>query len=261
MSVTILNKGGAGSQVGLTELVKSKPDGYTVGFTNLPSTLMTYLDPDRQAAYGRDDFQLIALQAVDPSVVAVKADGPYKTLNDLIDAAKSNPEGVKSGTAGVGSSQHVQTVMFEKETGTDLAPVHFEGGGPAVTALIGGHIDVVMTQVGESLPQVKSGNVRILGIMADKRSPYLPDVPTMKEQGYDLVANSSRGMSLPAGTPKEIVQIWSDATKNAMQNEQFQQKMKDQGIEMEYMDTPEYQAYWNDYESKVKPLIPELKEG
>lgn len=261
VTVTVLNRAGAGSQVGITELVTAEPDGYTIGFTNLPSTLMTYLDPERQAVYDREDFQVVALQAVDPSVVAVRADGPFQTLDDLINEARANPEGIRSGTAGVGSSQHVQTVMFEQETGVDLAPVHFEGGGPAVTALIGGHIEVVMTQVGESLSQVKSGSVRLLGVMSDERSPYHPDVPTLKEQGIDLVANSSRGMSLPAGTPPEIVEIWSEATKNAMEDPEFQQRMKDSGIEIVYMDTPEYEEYWNEYESVVEELIPLLREG
>jgi tripartite-type tricarboxylate transporter receptor subunit TctC len=239
VTVNVVNRPGAGSQVGITELVRSRPDGYTVGFTNLPSTLMTYLDPDRQAIYNKDDLQQIALQAVDPSVVAVRADGPYQTLDDFINAARANSEGLNSGTAGIGSSQHVQTVMFEQATGVDLAPVHFDGGGPAVTALIGGHVDVVMTQVGESMAQVRSGHVRLLGVMSEQRSPYHPDVPTLREQGVDLVANSSRGMSLPKDTPREIVEAWSLATKNAMEDEQFKQRMRDQGIEIVYMDTPQ----------------------
>lgn len=258
--VVVVNKAGAGSQVGITELTKAKPDGYTIGTTNMPSTLTTYMDPERKAAYGRKDIQAVANVAVDPSVVAVAANGPYKTLQDLLDAAKAKPGQVKSGTAGIMSSQHVQSVMFSKATNVEFAHVHFDGGGPALTALLGGHIDVTMSQVGETLPQVKSGNIRILAVMDKGRSKFLPEVKTMEEQGFKVYADSSRGASVPAGTPKEIVQLYSKALKKVSESDEFKKKMEDQGIAILYMDTPEYEAYWNSYEEKIKPLMPDLKK-
>ncbi|MHB0871798.1 MAG: tripartite tricarboxylate transporter substrate binding protein [Chloroflexota bacterium] len=258
--VQVANKAGAGSQVGITELTKAKPDGYTIGTTNMPSTLTTYMDPERKATYGRKDMQAVANVAVDPSVVAVAANGPYKTLKDLVDAAKAKPGQVKSGTAGIMSSQHVQSVMFAKATGVEFAHVHFDGGGPALTALLGGHIDVTMSQVGETLPQVKSGNIRILAVMDAEQSKFLPEVKTLEAQGYKVYADSSRGVSVPAGTPKEIVQLYSAALKKVANSDEFKKKMEDQGIAIRYMDTPEYEAYWTSYEEKIKPLLPDLKK-
>lgn len=260
ISLSLVNKPGAGSQVGITDLAKSKPDGYTIGATNTPSGFMAYLDEERKSAYARKDLQPVANVAVDPSAVAVKADSPYKTLKDLVDASKAKPGELKAGTGGVMGAQHISTVVFEKAAGVQFAPVHFDGGAPALTALIGNHIDVTLCQVGEELPHVKAGNVRVLGVLDSKRSKFLPDVPTTEELGYKVYADSSRGYSLPGGTPKDVVAVWEKAIKTAAESPEFVKKMEDQGIAMAWKGTAEYEKYWDEYVERVKPLIPELKK-
>lgn len=259
VQLNMTNKTGAGSQVGITDLVKSKADGYTMGATNTPSGFMPYLDPERKAAYGRKDLQPIANVAVDPSAVAVKADSPYKTLKDLLDAAKAKPNALKAGTGGLMSAQHIGTTLLEKAAGVQFAPVHFEGGAPALTNLIGGHVDVAVCQVGEELPHVKAGNVRVLAVMDKERSRFMPDVPTAEELGYKAYGDSSRGYSLPGGTPKEIVKVWEDALKKASSSPSFKSKMEEQGISLRWLGTADYEAYWDKYEEQIKPLLPDLK--
>jgi tripartite-type tricarboxylate transporter receptor subunit TctC len=259
VSFSIVNRPGAGSQVGVTELTRARPDGYTIGSTNTPSAFMAYLDPDRQAVFGRQDIQPIANVAVDPSAVIVKADGPFQTLDDLIDAARADPEGIRAGTGGLMGSQHIATVLFEKAVGVTLAPVHFEGGGPAMTAVLGDHVEVTMGQVGEALPHVRSGNLRVLGVMARERSEFLPDVPTLEELGYQAYGDSSRGYSLPGGTPREIVQVWERAIREAAESPTFVQNIEQQGIALQFMGTEEYERYWSDYEDIIRPLMPDLK--
>jgi tripartite-type tricarboxylate transporter receptor subunit TctC len=259
VSFSIVNRPGAGSQVGVTELTRARPDGYTLGAVNTPSGFMAYLDPDRQAQFGRQDIQPVANVAVDPSAVIVKADGPYRTLDDLIDAARANPEGIRAGTGGLMGSQHIATVLFEKAVGVRLASVHFEGGAPAMTAVLGDHVEATMGQVGESLPLVRAGNLRVLGVMARERSEFLPDVPTLEELGYEVYGDSSRGYSLPGGTPREIVQVWEQAIREAAQSQSFVDNIRQQGIALQFLGTEEYERYWSDYEDLIRPLIPDLK--
>ena len=136
--VQIVNKPGGGTQLGLAQLALAKPDGYTIGWTNVPSCLPTYLDPKRKATYARKDFQPIANVVVDPAMIVVRADSPFKTTKDLIDAAKANPGTIKAATGGLLTSDHLQTMQFEKLVGVKFVMVHFDGTGPASTALLGG---------------------------------------------------------------------------------------------------------------------------
>lgn len=251
----IVNRGGAASQIGVTELAKAKPDGYTIGWTNLPSSISPYLDPSRGAAYGRKDLVQVANVVADPEVFAVKADSKFKTLKDLVDAAKANPEQVKVSITGIGSDNHLALLMFQELAGVKFNIVNFDGGAPAMTALQGDHVDANCQTLGNYPAQVKSGAVRFLAIMDDQRSKLAPDVPTLKELGYNLSYASSRGISVPAGTPREIVQILSNSVKKAMADPEVQKKYDEMLLATRFMDADEYTAYWDQFEKQTKPVL------
>lgn len=258
--VTVVNKAGAGSQVGITELAKSKPDGYTIGFTSLPPTLTIYLDPERQSAFGRKDLQTIGLHVVDTGALAVKADSPYKTVKDLVDAAKAKPGALKGGTDGLLAGDHLATIYFNQLAGTDISLVHFDGAGPANVALAGGHIDVRFSKVGSTMPMVKSGQFRVIGIMDKDESEFCPGVKTMEAQGYKMYFSASRGICAPAGTPREIVDILAAAMKKGIEDPEHIKKMKEQGMVPQFMGPDQFSAYWGELEATVKPLLEMAKK-
>jgi len=256
--VQVVNKPGAGMQTGTTEFVRSKNDGYTICMTNLPTILGLYLDPERKAIFSRKDFLTSALMGVDPAAIGVKADSPFKSLKDIIDAAKANPGKVTIGLTGLKSHQHLAFLELQKLAGVQFNMVVFDGSAPTMTALLGGHIDVQLSSVGLFMPQLKSGGVRVLAVADAKESPFLPGVKTLEAQGYKLYNSNSRGWSLLAGTPKEAVDTLSVAMKKAMADPTFQAKMAEQGLEVRYMAPEEYAAYWDNMEKQVKPLLDEI---
>jgi len=253
--IEIVNKGGAGSQVGITELARSKPDGYTIGLTNLPSGITPYLDPERQAAYSRKDLVQVANFVNDPEGIAVATNSPFKTLKDLVDAGKANPEGVTIGATGVQSDNHLALLLFEKLTGAKFRIVQFDGGAPALTALLGGHVDATIMTAGGYPSAFKANQIRILGIMDDQQSPFFPGVKTFKEQGYDVSYGSSRGISVPAGTPREIVRYLSDSIKKVTATNDFKAKMDEMALPVRFMDADTYTRFWDDFEKQTAPLI------
>lgn len=253
--VQVVNRPGAGSQVGIAEFVRAKPDGYTLGATNMPSTNSLYLEPERQATFSRKDFQLVALHVDDPGAVAVKVDSPFKDMKDLVDAARAKPKTIKASTTGLKGSAHLAALQVERATGAEFALVHFDGFAPAQTALLGGHIDVQFGYVGEFLPQVKSGNLRILGVMDREQSKYYSGVKTFEEQGIKLYWASARGWSVPAGTPKEIVNILSAAIKRSIETQEHQQKMDEMGLTLRYMNPDQFTKYWDEVDAQVEKLL------
>ena len=183
--IVVVNKGGAGGQVGWTEMVRQKPDGYYIGFINLPATNTVILDPERKAIFTEKDFTPIINQVLDPGVIWVRADSPYKTLQDLFDAAKKAPSTIRAATTGILSDDHLAILMTEEAVpGAIFRIVHLEGGAAQFKEIMAGNIDVAFDNVGSIVPRVKSGEVRALAVMDDVRSKFLPDVPTTKELGY-----------------------------------------------------------------------------
>jgi len=256
--VTIVNKPGATGQVGTTELVRSKPDGYTICTTNLPSTLNNYLEPDRKAVFGRKDLQQVANQVVDPETLMVKADSPIKSVQDLVAAAKANPDGLKLGTSGLLGNNHLAAMLFQRAAGIKFRFVHFDGGAPAMNALLGGHLDAADLTAGTPTAHFRSGAIRYLAIMEREPAPLFPGVPTLESQGYKVYFASSRGISVRAGTPPEVVQILASAVKRAMENDGVKKKMEELGLVQRYMGPAEYTKYWDDLEAQTKPLLEEL---
>jgi len=255
-TVEVVNKPGASSQVGMTEVAKSKPDGYTIGQMNLPSGLTVYMDPDRKAAFGRKDLMPLAVVTRAPETILVKADGPYKTLKDLVAAAKANPGKVSLGSTGYMGTPHLSALQFAKLAGIEFGVVHFDGSAPAITALQGGHVESVVGNVDPPyISAVKAGTARALGVMDSKENSYLPGVPTFAAQGYDIKAYNTFGWVLPANTPKGVVDVLSSAFEKMCQNPDFKKRMEDAGLVVDYMNPSQMDAVWTEIENSVKPVI------
>jgi tripartite-type tricarboxylate transporter receptor subunit TctC len=260
-SIQVVNKPGATSQVGMTELARSKPDGYTISASPLPAVIVTYLDPERKAIYTSKSFQPLANVIFPPVVLSVKADSPFKTLQDLIAAAKAKPETVKIASAGALSNNHLAILQFEKLSGTRLAIVHFDGGAAGMNALLGGHVEATVGVLPEVLAHFKSGAIRPLGVMDRRESKFLPGVPTMEAQGVKLYVYGATGMAAPAGTPRPVVDILTKAIKTACENTTFLKKMDDMGFPIQYMEPEEYARFWAELERDVAPLLKDAKAG
>jgi len=258
--IQVENKPGAGWQIGLTALARSKPDGYTIGFTVLPQTITIYLDLERKAVFSRKSFQPLGMQVVDPGVIAVKANSPYKTMQGLLDAAKANPSKIMASATGILGDDHLAILQLEKLTGTKFATVQFDGSAPSMTALLGGHTDVYFGNIGDTVPQFKAGEIRLLGVMDDEESKLIPGIKTMASMGIKLVSSSSRGLSAPAGTPKEIVDFFASAIKKALADSEHAKKMEEQGLTVRYMDPAKMETYWAELEEQVRPLMDIAKQ-
>jgi len=203
--VVVENRPGAGGTVGSTAVARAPADGYTLlyGSTTLAIAPSLY----RDLAYDpRTAFAPISLVSRGPIIVAVNAQLPAKTLKDFIALAKSSPGRINYGSAGSGTPPHLAAELFKTVAGVDLVHVPYKGGGPAVSDLAGGQVQVCFEGLPTLLPHIKSGKVRALAITGAKRDPALPEVPTFAEAGlpgYD--ANFWNGLVAPAGTPAEVI--------------------------------------------------------
>ena len=252
-SIVVVNQGGAGGQVGWTEMSRVKPDGYYMGFINLPALNTVILDPDRKAAFTVDHFVPVINQVLDPGIIWVKGDSPYKTLKDLIDAARKNPQKISAATTGILSDDHLAILMMEEAApGATFRIVHFEGGAPVLTAVIGGHIDCAFDNVGSVFRRIKTGELRALAVMDTQRSPFIPDVPTMPELGYKTVISSStRGIAVPRGTPQPVIKRLEQSLKKAMDDPEHLKKMEEAGLQLRIMVGEEYAKYYRELHQKA----------
>ncbi|MGE0223200.1 MAG: Bug family tripartite tricarboxylate transporter substrate binding protein [Acetobacteraceae bacterium] len=246
-SVVVVNKPGAGAQLGLTELARSRPDGYTIGIVHMPGTNTIILDPDRKAAFNTDSFIMIINQVLDAGVIWVKADSPYKTLGDLVAAAKQAPGKLSACTTGILSDDHLAILMLQEAADINFRIVHFDGAAQQFTAILGGHVDAAFDNVGSVRKRAQAGEVRVLAVMDKQRSKLMPDYPTTAEQGFPTVVSSStRGYAAPKGTPPEIVKYLETHLKKAMETPEHMRRMEEVGLEVRIMTGEEYAKYFAD---------------
>jgi putative tricarboxylic transport membrane protein len=252
-SIVVVNKAGAGGQVGWTEMSRAKPDGYYIGFINLPALNTVILDPDRKAAFKEDAFVPVINQVLDPGIIWVKGDSPYKNLKDLIDAAKKNPQKISAATTGILSDDHLAILMMEEAApGAMFRIVHFDGGAPVMTAVMGGHIDCAFDNVGSVFRRIRTGELRALAVMDEQRSPFIPDVPTMRELGYpSVISSSTRGIAVPKGTPQPVVNRLAQSLKKAMDDPEHLKKMEEAGLQLRVMVGEEYAKYYRELHAKA----------
>lgn len=256
-NVEVVNKPGAGGQIGYTALTSAKADGYTIGATGSPSVVVSPLDPSRGAKYTRESFQPLGMQVIDPAVIGVAPDSPYNNVKDLVEAAKAKPGKITLSTTGLQTGEHFAAADLEQKTGTKFALVHFsEGASQAVAAFLGKHVEVYVGSTSDVTDLVKQKKIKLLGVMSAERSQYLTDVPTFKEQGYDIDSATARGYSAPAGLPDGVKTKLEGALKKAIENPEVVKGINNLGLQSHYLDAAAYQKYWGEQETTIKTLLP-----
>ena len=260
--IIVVNKVGAGSQVGMTELARAKPDGYYLGFASLPATNTIILDPERKAAFDVDSFLPIINQVLDPGLIWVKADSPYKTVKDLLDDAKRRQGQVRASTTGILGDDHLAILMMEKAAGVTFRIVHFEGGAQQFTATLGGQVDVSFDNVGSVVTKIRAGQVRGLAVMDKERSKFIPDVPTLSEVGFpNIISSSTRGIMGPKGIPDPVVKKIQDIFLTSMKEPDHVEKMEKVGLAVMPMLGAEYTKYFKDVHETCKAYMEEARKA
>jgi tripartite-type tricarboxylate transporter receptor subunit TctC len=245
--VVLENKAGAAGAVGAQFVAAAKPDGYTL-LTHIVS-ISGFAAVDklfgRTPKFTNSDFIPIARVVADPIVMIANKDLPYKTLKDLVADAKANPDKLLYSSSGLYGASHIPTVLFAKSAG-DLQMRHLptNGGGPAVTAVLGGNVSFFLSPTSIALPHIRAGKVNALAVSSAKRIKSLPDVPTFKEQGYDLEYYFWVGLFAPKGTPAQIINILREGVNKAAHSKQFLDTLANLGQELAYMDQPEFTTFW-----------------
>lgn len=229
-SVLISYKTGGGGSVGWGELIRSKPDGhFTAGF-NLPHIILQPLQR-KASGYQTKDIKPVMIFMSTPNILAVKKDSPFNTLDDLIKAAREKPGTITLGGSGSNTANHLGVVRLNKLADVKISYVPFTGTGDAMPAFLGGHVSGLMTYTTMGI-QYKN-DMRVLAVATEQRFASLPDVPTFKELGYDLVEGAYRGLAVPPKTPKAVVDILFKACHVANTNPEFIKKMADLGFNLE----------------------------
>jgi tripartite-type tricarboxylate transporter receptor subunit TctC len=232
-SVLITYKTGGGGSIGWGELIRSKPDGYyTAGF-NLPHIILQPLQR-KSSGYQTKEIQPVMIFMNTPNILAVKKDSPYKTLADFVKAAKEKPGAITLGGSGSSTANHLGVVRLNKLAGVKISYVPFTGTGDAMPAFLGGHVTGLMTYTTMGI-QYKN-DMRVLAVATEKRFAVLPDVPTFKELGYNLVEGAYRGLAVPPNTPKAIVDVLYKACYKTNTDPEFMKKMQELGFLLENLD-------------------------
>lgn len=245
---------GATGAIAWTRLAKqSKKDGSVVSITNTPMLMTNYIMNDA-ITYNIKELTPIANVVTDPGIAVVAKNSPLNTLEDLIAAAKAKPGRVTVGNSGVGGDDYFTTLMVEKATGLSFTKVPFQGDGPSATAAMGNKIDVSFNNVGTVYSQIKSGNLKALAVFSEQRIEDMPDVPTLKEKGIDVVAGSSRGYSAPAGIPEEARQQLINAFEALRNDEAFLADAKKRALNIDIVTGDDYAAMFDRMEKEFQGI-------
>jgi tripartite-type tricarboxylate transporter receptor subunit TctC len=243
--MVVENKTGAGGAVGHAYTARAKPDGYTVMMALSSIVAIPVADEvnGRQPTYQMSDFTPIALVSADPTVLMVPADAQWKTLKDLVDDAKANPSKISYSSSGVYGTTHTATEMFAQAAGIKLLHVPYGGGGPSMKAALANEVMFTVQSPGVANPHVRSGKFRLLGSWGGKRIPTLPDVPTMKEQGYDAEFYIWCALFTPAGIPPEVATRLRQVSRQVVQEQDFKRAMEGMNTPIDYKDGADFQAF------------------
>ncbi|MEO8484870.1 MAG: tripartite tricarboxylate transporter substrate binding protein [Betaproteobacteria bacterium] len=243
--VVIENKPGAGGAIGMGVVAKAKPDGYTVLLALASFTVLPEADKvlGRAAQYQLADLRPIARFTADPTVLAVRADAPWKNYAEFIAAARAQPGKLTFGSSGNYGTMHMPMAMLALDQGVQMTHVPYTGAGPAIIGLLGGQVDALSTGPATIVQHVKAGKVRVLAHWGEGRVASLPDVPSLRELGVPVDYAQWSGLFVPAGVPEAVVARLREASKAAANDERVRQVMMTAGSPVLYMDAPEFARY------------------
>jgi tripartite-type tricarboxylate transporter receptor subunit TctC len=244
--VVIVNKSGAGGAVGMQAAAVSKPDGYNLMVALSSISIMPEVDVlfNRPPTYKLEDFAPIALLSADPPIFVVKKEAPWKNVADIVADAKRRPNEIKYSSSGVYGTVHVAMELFTHAAGIKLRHIPTAGGGPSLTALLGGHVEALPVGPNVAMPHIRAGTLRILACWGENRLAALPDVPTLKELGYDVEFYIWSGFFAPRAAPPEAIKVLREATQTAVNSAEFRNAMEKMETPISYLDADEFQKFW-----------------
>jgi tripartite-type tricarboxylate transporter receptor subunit TctC len=255
--VVMETKAGAAGAVGAQFVANAKPDGYTllvhiVSISGFPEVDKLF---GRQPKFTRADFVPIARLTAGPMVLLVNDKQPYKNLKELVADAKQRPNAIVFSSSGLYGALHLPTALFMKSAGIQMRHLPTNGGGPALTAILGDNSQVLVSSIAAASGHMKSGKLRALAGFGEKRAASAPDVPTLKELGYDVEFSLWVGLFAPKGTPEAVVNRLREATKQAVATDQFQKAILNIGDEVAYLDAPDFAKFWDVDASRVEAAV------
>jgi len=256
-AVVVVNKPGGAGAVGYTEVMQAKPDGYTLVSAITPLTILPH---QVKTAFTYKDFDPVINVVRDPGMFLVRSDAPWKGVKDFVDYAKKNPDMITVGNSGAGGGVHLIALAFEKTAGVKFNHIPFSGGGPSVTALLGGHVNAVTVSPPEGIEHVKAGKLKIVALFSEKRFELFPDVPTVKEQGIDFSMGQWRGLASSKGTPPDVIKKLHDAFKQGMDDPAFIKNAKDMVVNLSYLGPEPFAKLMAEDDAYYSKLVKEIKK-
>jgi tripartite-type tricarboxylate transporter receptor subunit TctC len=258
--VVVTNRTGAGGAVGMAAAAKAAPDGYTILMALSSVSIFPVSDriQGRAPAYEMKDLAPIALITADPTVLIVGADSPWKTLQEFVASAKAYPGQINYSSSGVYGTLHVAMEMFANAAGVKLFHVPYQGGGPALTALLGGQVHALASGPAPAAAQMKAGKVRALASWSSERLPLLPEIPTFKELGYDAEFYIWSGVFAPAATPTPVLDRLRAVVREAANSPDFKATMEKVQTPVSYLDAPAFRTYWERDAARLKVALEKI---
>jgi tripartite-type tricarboxylate transporter receptor subunit TctC len=256
-AVVVVNKPGGAGAVGYTEVMQAQPDGYTLVTAVTPLTILPH---QTKTAFTYQNFEPIINVVQDPAMFQVQADSQWKTLAEFLGYAKKNPGMITVGNSGAGGGVHLIALAFEKAAGVKFNHIPFSGGGPSITALLGGHVHAVSCSPPEGIAHVKAGKLRIMALFSAKRMEAFPSLPVVREQGVEFSMGQWRGLAAPKGTPPDVIKKLHDAFKQGMEDPAFVKNATDMTVQLAYVGPTEFGKIMAEDHERYAKLVQDIKK-
>ncbi|MDB5954137.1 tripartite tricarboxylate transporter substrate binding protein [Ramlibacter sp.] len=258
--VVVDNKGGAGGGIGMAQVAKSAPDGYTILMALSSYSVLPEADAilGRPQMYSYASLRPIARVTADPTVLAVRADAPWKTVKDFVEDARKRPGAINFGSSGNYGTMHVPMEILKQVANVRMTHIPYTGAGPAVVALLSGQVDAVASGPATVLQHVKAGKLRVLAHWGTTRLDALPDVPSLKQAGYNAEYAQWSGVFVPAGTPEPVVQRLRAAVRAAANDPKVKEAILAAGSPVLYEDTPDFEKYVQSDVHRMRDVVKKI---